>query len=227
MIETKKINYQLRFLKQAKRLTLRVVNKDLIKVTAPLGLKKDYIEKFILEKSDWILKKQNLLQEQKSYQVKIQNGCHLPFLGKNLILILNEGPKSTILDSEELKVTAPVDILASEKLNQLVLAWYQKEALRIIQERVRYFAELIGAKPKTIKIRNYKSRWGACSSKGDLIFNWQIVTFDPSSLDYVVAHEVCHLKEMNHSPRFYKMLTDLGFDKKEVKNKMRLYKNIF
>lgn len=77
------------------------------------------------------------------------------------------------------------------------------QALEIIPKRVSYFAPLVGVNYGRITIRNQKSRWGSCSSKGNLNFNCLLMLMPPEVLDYVVVHELCHRKEMNHSPKFW------------------------
>ena len=76
-------------------------------------------------------------------------------------------------------------------------------ALKVIPERVRHFAPLVGVRYGRITIRNQRTRWGSCSGKGNLNFNCLLLLTPPEVLDSVVVHELCHLKEMNHSPRFY------------------------
>jgi predicted metal-dependent hydrolase len=108
-----------------------------------------------------------------------------------------------------------------------LVKWYKLKALEKIEVSVAHYGSLLGVKSKSITLKNYKSRWGACSAKGDLIFNWQIITFNQNLFNYVVAHEICHLKEMNHSRRFYQLLEQLGFNKKEIHSQMRYLRNLF
>ena len=77
------------------------------------------------------------------------------------------------------------------------------QALKIIPARVEYFARIIGVTYGNITIRNQKTRWGSCSSEKNLNFNWKLILAPPEVLDYVVVHELCHLKEMNHSKAFW------------------------
>ena len=88
--------------------------------------------------------------------------------------------------------------LTIEEIHELA-----NQALEVILERVAYFAPLVGVDYGRITIRNQKSRWGSCSSKGNLNFNCLLVLMPPDVLDYVVVHELCHRKEMNHSPQFW------------------------
>lgn len=77
------------------------------------------------------------------------------------------------------------------------------EATKMIPERVRYFAPIVGVDYGRITIRNQRTRWGSCSGRGNLNFNCLLMKTPPEVVDYVVVHELCHRKEMNHSPRFW------------------------
>ena len=89
-------------------------------------------------------------------------------------------------------------VLSEEELKEL-----KKQASAYIPDRVRHFAPLVGVTFGRITIRSQRSRWGSCSSKGNLNFNCLLMLTPPEVIDYVVVHELCHRKEMNHSPRFY------------------------
>ena len=81
-----------------------------------------------------------------------------------------------------------------------------ERAKRIFPERTAYFAKRMGVDYGRITIREQKTRWGSCSSKGNLNFNWKLVLLDPELLDYVVVHELAHRREMNHSVAFWKVV---------------------
>jgi predicted metal-dependent hydrolase len=90
-----------------------------------------------------------------------------------------------------------------EKFSQEEIRALAEQALQVIPKRVAYYAEKLGVSYGRITIRNQKSRWGSCSSKGNLNFNCLLMLTPPEVLDSVVVHELCHRKEMNHSERFY------------------------
>jgi len=90
-----------------------------------------------------------------------------------------------------------------------------ERATQLIPERVKHFAPLVGVTYGRITIRNQKSRWGSCSAKGNLNFNVGLLLAPPEVLDYVVVHELCHRKEMNHSPKFWAEVSKLIPDYKQ------------
>ena len=102
--------------------------------------------------------------------------------------------------------------LSREELNALA-----DEALRVIPERVRYFAPLVGVTYGRITIRNQRTRWGSCSAKGNLNFNCLLMKAPSDVIDYVVVHELCHRLEMNHSPRFWAEVERVLPDYKQAK----------
>ena len=87
--------------------------------------------------------------------------------------------------------------------------WLKKEARRRIEDAVAYYAVELGVKPRSITIRDTTSRWGSCSSTRRLSFSWRLILAPAFVLDYVVAHEVAHLREMNHEPRFWRLVDSL------------------
>ncbi len=99
---------------------------------------------------------------------------------------------------EMIKNRPPIEKLSAEEINELA-----DQALKVIPERVKYYAPLVGVTYGRITIRNQRTRWGSCSAKGNLNFNCLLMLTPPEVLDSVVVHELCHRKHMNHSREFY------------------------
>ena len=99
------------------------------------------------------------------------------------------------------------------------------EALRVIPERVQFYAPIVGVTYGRITIRNQHTRWGSCSAKGNLNFNCLLMKAPPEVLDYVVVHELCHRLEMNHSPRFWTQVERVLPDYKVSRNWLRDHGN--
>lgn len=106
---------------------------------------------------------------------------------------------------------------STEKLTREKVIALAEEALKVIPERVEYFAKVIGVTYGKITIRNQKTRWGSCSSKGNLNFNCLLMLAPSEVLDYVVVHELCHRKQMNHSKAFWLEVEKVLPDYKEVR----------
>ncbi len=98
---------------------------------------------------------------------------------------------------------------------------YKKDAAILVKERLEYFNKFYNFKYGRIAIRNQKTRWGSCSKKGNLNFNYKIVLLTPKQADYIIAHELCHLKEFNHSQRFWDLVAQTIPDYKEVRHSLR------
>lgn len=105
----------------------------------------------------------------------------------------------------------------TKKLTRKKVIALAEEALKVIPERVEYFAKVIGVTYGKITIRNQKTRWGSCSSKGNLNFNCLLMLAPPEVLDYVVVHELCHRKQMNHSKAFWLEVEKVLPNYKEVR----------
>lgn len=113
----------------------------------------------------------------------------------------------------------PAGVISDKELRHMT-----KEARIIIPERVKYFAQIIGVTYGQITIRHQKTRWGSCSSSGNLNFNCMLMATSPELIDYVVVHELCHRKQMNHSPLFWKEVEEILPDYRNLRSRLREYR---
>jgi predicted metal-dependent hydrolase len=90
-----------------------------------------------------------------------------------------------------------------------MLNWYRKKAREQINERIKYYQPKVGVQPARITVKEQKKRWGSCSSRGNLNFNWRAVMAPSPVLDYIIVHELCHLKHHNHSREFWNLLASI------------------
>jgi len=98
---------------------------------------------------------------------------------------------------------------------------HKKEALQLIEERINYFNQFYGYKWNKIFIKNQKTRWGSCSKRGNLNFNYKIIKLSKEVADYIIVHELCHLKEFNHSKNFWFLIEKTIPDYKKLRNTLR------
>lgn len=224
-----KFDIEIHYLKRARRVTISLMPNSIVKVTVPYGVGEAEVKKLLQAKSKWIFEKHRILEEVRNERkIEFVSGEALPYYGKDLRLKVVEGVGPVV--EKDNYVIVPVPKNEDERaryVKSALIRWYRSQAIEKIEDRVAYYCGLLGVLPNSISVKNYKARWGACSSKGDLIFNWQIITFNKKLFDYVIAHEICHLKEMNHSKRFYQLLSRLGFNRGEIHPQIRYLRNLF
>lgn len=128
----------------------------------------------------------------------------LPTFGRNYRLKILRGTDGEVkLKGGYLEVGLSKKPKDGDIRNALV-EWYEQHALERLIEKTKRYAGIMGVTPHLISVRDYKSRWGSCSSKGEISYNWRIIIAPHHIVDYVVVHELCHLKHPNHSPAYWK-----------------------
>jgi predicted metal-dependent hydrolase len=211
------IEYRLR---RARRRTIGFqIDDDGLTISAPRWVTVREIEAAIAEKSRWIRAKRREWHEWREKrrlpQVVFADGAVLPYLGAAITLRLRAEAGATRLQatSSELHVALPHDAVEGQ-IRDAVQSWLQGEAARVFGERIERFAGRIAPKFSGWRLSSARSQWGSCTHDGRVRLNWRLVHFSLPVIDYVVAHELAHLQELNHSPRFWKALGQLlpGFE---------------
>jgi len=175
-----------------------------VEVRAPLGYSDAKIRELVNSKRDWIEKKQALAL--KNHQ---QFPRHSYRAGETFVFLGAEYPLSIVQKQTQMLTFRHGFWLAEKALPQaeaVFEAWYRAQARQVISERASHFAQLHGFNYNAIRISGAKTRWGSCSSKGNLSFTWRLVMAPLDVIDYVVLHELAHLREPNHSPKFWKLV---------------------
>ncbi|WP_457623396.1 M48 family metallopeptidase [Persephonella sp.] len=196
-----KFKYTIKKSKRRKNVAIVVTDVGELIVKIPYNYSIRNIDKLLIKHSDWIDKKIRSAKE-RSDKFKKRNFTHgenFLFLGKWYPLIVTENSESLIFLNNSF-------YLSKDKLDnakELFYKWYFERASEIIFERVDFYSNKTGLKPKRVKLSKAKKRWGSCSSKGNINLNWRLVMSPMNVIDYVVVHELVHLKIMNHSKDFW------------------------
>ena len=170
-------------------------------VRVPEGASLDYIEKVVYEKRFWIQKKQKITREkyEKMAPKEFVNGEGFLYLGNTYRLsIVARGDVPLSFDKE---FWLSRNYLLNAR--QVFITWYKQEAYQKIKERLDWYSTLFGFKYNKFKITDARKRWGSCSVKGNLHFSWRLIMAPLKIIDYVVIHELVHLREKNHSKKFW------------------------
>ena len=192
-----------------------VVDEEGLAVTAPRWVPMSQIEDALHEKRRWILSKLQEMQGRRHAvpQISWCDGGTLPYLGSDLVLrvaVAGSSREAVVFNPQTRSLTLALPPGAEAKqLRDRVQAWLQGEARRIFEERTVIYAGRLGIGPRQIRLSSAKTRWGSCNSDGRIMLNWRLIHFPMSSIDYVVAHELAHLREMNHGPRFWQTVGEI------------------
>jgi predicted metal-dependent hydrolase len=204
-----------------------MIDEDGLRITAPKWVTLTDIEHAIREKQQWILRKLNERRERSSrrLQPKMEwrDGATLPFLGADITLrIRTQQAQGISFDahSRELLVCLPVDAI-EQQLKDRVQSWLQLEAKRIFAERLPLYADKLEVRFQSFKLSSALTQWGSCTADGRIRLNWRLVHFALPLIDYVVAHELSHLREMNHSTRFWATVQSVFPEFQEAKKALR------
>ena len=199
-----------------------IKNTGQIFVCCPLKTPIAYIEKLLFEKERWIVQKLDEISEKPSAVIKksFENGDLFYYLGKSYRLKFVENniiKKPQVRFEEELMVLEISETANKDKIKSFLKNWYISKAGELLVERIRLYSSFTGLSPKKVAIKEQKTRWGSCSSKGNINLNWKLVMSPLPIVDYVVIHELCHMKEMNHSGKFWSLVEAVMPDYKVYK----------
>ena len=200
------------------------ITMDKVSIIVPKNLPMSDIKELLIKKSAWIQKKLQLQSQIKPIDVKkYASGEMFSFLGEEYPLMVKQADTLFVeLDNKQLLVTLPKGEDHPQKIKKILSIWYQREADRILRERVAHYAKLIAVQPTAIEIKTYKARWGSCTIHAKIQFNWKLIMAPYHIIDYVVVHELCHIIEHNHSPAFWHQVEKIMPDYKENKQWLKL-----
>jgi predicted metal-dependent hydrolase len=206
---------------RSKRRTAAIhIKNGSVVVRAPLKMAKLDIDKFVLLKERWIAehlaKSQTNAERRESFALSY--GDAVAFRGTNYPLTAKPGERAGF-DGERFYL--PPD-LSPEQIKQTVIQIYRRLAKRHLTERVEHYAKLMNVSPSAVKVNGAKTRWGSCSTKKSLNFSWLLIMADDAVIDYVVVHELAHIIEMNHSARFWAIVTGVLPDCKEHQKRLKV-----
>ena len=193
------------------------VNECGLTIRAPRSVALKEIESAIVENQRWILAKQvewrAWCEQLRQLAIRLADGGVVRYLGKPMTLRLASPVNHADNHASEIRLALPTTA-AEADVRQALQAWLYAQARIVIGERFSRFADRIPARFIGWRLSSARTQWGSCSHKGRVRLNWRLVHFAPPVIDYVIAHELAHLRELNHSARFWNEVARLlpGFE---------------
>lgn len=201
-----------------KTISIAISGEGKIEVKAPFFMSEEELMEIVKSRFSWIQKAKEERKEYEAAKKQFITGDIFYFLGNPCKLQMQMDPeriRTTVsLKADVLYVFT--NVMEREHLKDAIRKWYIHQAKMYLTKRVRFWGQYVDRPIGGIRIKEQKTRWGSCSTKGNLNFNWKIMMAPPKVVDYLVVHELCHLKFMNHGKDFWK----------EVEKLMPEYKNL-
>lgn len=223
----KEVAYTLKRSSARKTVGLRIDSKGLT-VSAPPRVSQRWLNDFLLQKSGWVVQKLDEFQRRQVPSMAWRHGEILPYLGGDLRLRLLpvRGRSKVTLEGDALWIwLAETDV--PDKIEAEVIKWYRRQALDYLNERVALYAQQLGVPLPKLSLSSAKTRWGSCNARGEIRLNWRLMKAPQEQIDYVVAHELAHLIELNHSPAFWNTVARIFPDYLRVRQDLRLQSQLY
>ncbi|MFO1218146.1 MAG: SprT family zinc-dependent metalloprotease [Burkholderiaceae bacterium] len=211
-----RVHYELR---RARRRSIGMsVGLEGLAVSAPRWVGLGEIEQALRERAEWIVRK---LREQRERRARLEaariawgDGARVPFLGRHVRVVLDPEIVGAVLheasaDEPRLHVGLPRQAL-SHQVRDAVQSWLQRQARRVFEERCAQIAPRLGVRVKRLALSSAATRWGSANANGSIRLHWRLIHFGLPVIDYVTAHELAHLREMNHSPAFWDIVRSVA-----------------
>ena len=203
---------------------------DGVQVVAPTQAKAGYLANVVERRAAWIVQKlADIDRVARPLKRDFVNGERYHYLGRQYELQLANGvqrrPAQVKLKSGQFVVTANIGRSAAKRrivVRSALTEWYREHAAIRLDERVHLYADKLGLNPGKLLIRQPRKRWASCDKNGNLRFHWRLIMAPMLLVDYVVAHELCHLKHLDHSPAYWRMLRSVMPDFERRRERLRL-----
>jgi predicted metal-dependent hydrolase len=198
------------------------ITADGLVVHAPKRIFAFQLNQILQDKSGWILDKLKARAANQVNAIEWVDGEHLLYLGQDiqLSIVKNRSNKAIFLDANTLIMATPTPDNHA-LIHRKVVQWYQKQAMADFARRLTILATKLGVPTPPLTLSNAKSRWGSCNSRGEVRLNWRLLQASPSIINYVICHELAHLKQMNHSAKFWAVVESLFSDYKQAENALK------
>lgn len=213
-------DFSIRVVKSDRRKTMALKIKDgEVSLHIPKRLAMTLAHSFVRQKYHWIQQKLGEHQSRPDQTRQFIEGEMFFYLGHKYPLTISSAGNKAILDFHEsqFEFSSSPHKNTAKTIHTAFLKWYRQQANDHLTRRTAELAAKIDLTPKSITIKTYKARWGSCTSKGDIHYNWKIIQAPSRIIDYLIIHELCHLRHHNHSQAFWQLVEHHCYDYKAAR----------
>ncbi|MBS0497294.1 MAG: M48 family metallopeptidase [Proteobacteria bacterium] len=195
-----------------------------LRISAPLHTPLAYIDSVLQQKAGWITKKLAQWQDKKSLVLDWSLETTYPLLGEPWRIAMKPTGELAMIRSFDQELPQPLTIeLNSRHIETFVMSWYQQQAITCFKQRIELYAPELAVPTPPFRLSQAKTRWGSCNSRGVISLNWRLIQLPLQLVDYVVAHELAHLIEMNHSKVFWEVVGKVFPEYRDARKLLRNY----
>ena len=212
------VPYLLKRVPRRRRVHLLVNDEGMIEVRAPWRFSLSRAREVLRENAEWVLRALESKRAKLARRPRLVTGARLPYLDESLRLDVRPRAQIGLFEDARAKprrghverwgpvLRISATSLGDDELRGLLEGWYRAEAAVHLSRRIEHYSSRLSVRPSRVTIRGQRFRWGSCSAKGTVSLNWRLMLTPGELADYVVVHELCHLRHLNHSPRFWAMV---------------------
>jgi len=222
VLDGKRVTYTLKRSSKRRSIGLHIDERGLI-VSVPMRSSEHWLHGVLQEKARWVVTRLDGWRQVSIPAEKCwADGETIPYLGELLSLKVVPGLFETpAYRKDKMLLVFVANGSGPTDIKNATACWYRREAEQLFAERVAYYAPLLNVMPSTVKLSSAKTQWGCCTEKGIVLLNLQLIKLPLRLIDYVVVHELAHLREMNHSARFWELVEFACPDYAGLRNELK------
>ncbi len=205
---------------RSSRIRIAVYPDGRVVVRCPPGIAPASVDSFVEENAEWIAKTLSKMKSEPTRTVTLRNGASIPLFGKDYKVVFDdEGPAGGRIEGGNVRFNGKG--VGGKAALGMLFQFYETELQAYLLDRIEDMERLTGLAASSYRVRAYKSKWGSCSPEGVVSFNLKLAAFKPEIVDYVIIHELCHLRHRNHSRAFWRLVGKYVEDVQERRASLR------
>lgn len=215
------VSYTLKRSQRRRSIGLRIDERGLT-VSMPLRASERWLHSVLQDKADWVIEKMAGWRTRETHSTHWGDGGAITFCGNPVVLqvVPDLFGAPPVLRAGVLYLRME-GVPTEQRVAHAVAQWYRQQAQALFEQRVAHFSPLLQVMPRLVRVSAARSQWGSCTARGVVHLNWRLVRLPPVLVDYVVVHELAHLREMNHSAAFWQVVQQVCPDYRQRRRELR------